>query len=988
MAAMSGDLFSLFKDAPDYEGQLVGQAVDAARPAVFSEPALPLPPAMAQALARRGIHRLYSHQAQALDRVREGAHVTVVTPTASGKTLSCLLPVLEGLRAHPQAKALFLYPIKALAQDQAGILNGWLEAVGPPPPAENAPAGSHWRAAIYDGDTSSYQRSKLKKDPPALLLSNPDMLHLGLLPFHSGWGKWLGQLQYVVVDEAHSYRGVFGAHVAMVLRRLRRLAHFYGGDPRFILLSATMAEPGPFAEALVGEATQVVEANGAPQGERQVGLWNPVASPYREASQIFTRLLDSGHKTIAFTKARKITELMTLWARQERPELKDRFAGYRAGYLPEQRRAIEQRLFGGDLDGVISTSALELGIDVGGLDACLLVGFPGTMISARQRMGRVGRGGQASLVLMVGLTDALDQYFMRHPQAFFGRPTERARVPVDNPVILAGHLACAAAELPLEAADARWFGPAFAPLAESLWRGARLRKGDAGTYHAVTGRPARDVNLRSSGDSYLIQAPSRRQDERGGPAYVSLGTLEVPRVYRDGHPGAIYLHQGAQWQVTRLDLDGKRVLVQEVEVEHYTEPRADDHIEIVRVEKRRDLGGVSWCWGQVRAREQVTGYVTKHVGTQKILSEHALDMPLHEYETKAAWWELPGAWRKDFAELGLDFAGAIHALEHAQIALLPVFALCDRWDLGGVSYWGQPQLDQPAIFIYDGHAGGAALAEQGWEIVGPWLDAVEDLLRDCPCEEGCPACIQSPKCGNGNKPLDKAGAKELVRRLKGRLLAPLPPPAGEGLDVGKLALPPPGGGGARRPSREEGGEGMDRPKDVVVFDLETQFLAAEVGGWDHSDAMKVSVAVLWSEREQVFRQYTEAQVPALIARLKSADLVVGFNHVKFDYGVLAGYPGGEGLAATTRNLDLLLAVTQTLGRRLKLESLAQSTLNVGKSADGLQAVAWWREGRLGDLLAYCQQDVAVTRDLWRFGKQYGYLLYEDKQGLMRLPATW
>jgi DEAD/DEAH box helicase domain-containing protein len=975
---MPQDLFDSLKADPLYDGQLVAQAVEPSRPARYAEPSAPLPPALDQALRARGIGRLYEHQARALDLARGGAHVTLVTPTASGKTLACLLPVLEGLLSDPQSKALFLYPIKALAQDQCGILNQWLGSVE---------GCQGQRADIYDGDTTPYRRSRIKKEPPALLLSNPDMLHLGLLPYHSGWGGWLRQLKYVVVDEAHSYRGVFGAHVAMVLRRLRRLARFYGGDPQFILLSATMAEPGGFAASLLGEETQVVEASGAPQGERHIGLWNPLASPYREASTLFGQLLQSGRKSIAFTKARKITELMTLWTQQDRPALRDKIAGYRAGYLPEQRRAIEQQLFSGALDGVITTSALELGIDVGGLDACLLVGFPGTMISARQRMGRVGRGGQPSVVLMVGLNDALDQYFMRHPEAFFGRPTERARVPVDNPVILANHLACAAAELPLEAGDARWFGPAFEALAEAQWRAGRLRKGAEGKYHAVTGRPTKDVNLRTCGESFLIQATSGKGKDAS--ATFNIGTLEVPRVYRDGHPGAIYLHQGAQWQVLKLDLEAKRVLVKEVEVEHYTEPRGEDHIEIVQVEKCRDLGGLRWCWGQVRAREQVTGYVTKHVNSQKVLSEHALEMPLHEYETKAAWWELPAAWRKEFAELGLDFAGSIHALEHAQIAMLPVFALCDRWDLGGVSYWSQPQLDVPAIFIYDGHAGGAALAEQGWDIVGPWLGAVEELLRDCPCEDGCPACIQSPKCGNGNKPLDKGGAKELVRRLKARLSqagdsgVTITPPLAM---APQSALPPktaPVPGTAHEESAK-----MDNPKDIVVFDLETQFLADEVGGWDNTAAMKVSVAVLWSVKEQAFRQYTEGQVPALIARLKQADLVVGFNHVKFDYGVLAGYPGGEGLAGQTRNLDLLLEVTKTLGRRLKLDSLAQATLKASKSADGLQAVAWWREGRLAELLAYCQQDVAVTRDLWEFGQKYGYLLYEDKQGLMRLPASW
>jgi DEAD/DEAH box helicase domain-containing protein len=374
-------------------------------------------------------------------------------------------------------------------------------------------------------------------------------------------------------------------------------------------------------------------------------------------------------------------------------------------------------------------------------------------------------------------------------------------------------------------------------------------------------------------------------------------------------------------------------------------------------------------------------------------------MPLHEYETRAAWWELPGGWRKEFAEAGFDFAGSIHALEHAQIALLPVFALCDRWDLGGVSYWSQPQLDQPAIFIYDGHAGGAALAEQGFGIVGPWLTAVEELLRSCPCTEGCPACIQSPKCGNGNKPLDKAGGLELVRRLRARLEhAPAFPDgpavpaeaAPRAWDAPSEAAPPPAVPPfppRPRTQPEAGRPAPASPQDILVFDLETQFLAAEVGGWDRASAMKVSVAVLWSVRENAFRQYIEAQVPDLLERLKRADLVVGFNHVKFDYGVLAGYAGGADLAASTRNLDLLEVVQKNLGRRLSLDSLAQSTLGKGKSADGLKAVAWWREGRLAELLDYCQQDVAVTRDLWEFGLKYGYLLYEEKRGLMRLPFT-
>ena len=489
---MPTSAFKDFVSRQDYDGQLVAEASQAAVAARFAVPLEPLSPTLVQALTAKGLSRLYSHQAQALDAARAGGHVTLVTPTASGKTLSGLLPVLESLIKDPTGHTLYLYPIKALAQDQHGILQAWLKDL------EKAGGPAGLKAGIYDGDTAPSARSRIKRQPPALLLSNPDMLHLGLLPYHSGWGGFFSRLRYVVVDEAHSYRGVFGAHVGMVLRRLRRMARFYGAEPQFILQSATIANPGGFAEKLIGAPATVIADNGAPQGRRHVGLWNPLASPYREATDLFGQFVAGGNKTIAFTKARKITELMSMWTNQEHPEWKERVSSYRAGYLPEQRRAIEQRLFKGELDGVIATSALELGIDVGGLDACVLVGFPGTMISTRQRMGRVGRAGQDSRVLMVGLNDAMDQYFMRHPEAFFGKATENALIPSENPVILAGHLASAAAELPLEPTDEAYFGPSYATHVQALWRQGKLRQGAEGKYHPALLRPSREVSMKNS----------------------------------------------------------------------------------------------------------------------------------------------------------------------------------------------------------------------------------------------------------------------------------------------------------------------------------------------------------------------------------------------------------------------------------------------------------------------------------------------------------
>jgi DEAD/DEAH box helicase domain-containing protein len=498
--------------------------------------------------------------------------------------------------------------------------------------------------------------------------------------------------------------------------------------------------------------------------------------------------------------------------------------------------------------------------------------------------------------------------------------------------------------------------------------------------------PQRHLNIRGTGDSYLIEARNSASGSR------VIGTLEVPRVFRDGHPGAIYLHQGAQWEVTELDQGFKRVRVREVEVDYYTEARGDDNIEILEVLKRVDLGQIEWCFGRVRASEQVTGYVTKQSSSQKVLSEHDLDMPMHAYESRASWWVLPTEWRKEFALMGLDFAGSIHALEHSMIALLPVFAICDRWDLGGVSYWSQPQLDKPAIFIYDGHAGGAALAEQGFDVVRDWLEAVEQMLKECPCEEGCPACVQSPKCGNGNKPLDKKGALELTRRLRARFTIQVSQKIESSLTPPLKAPEPPAPVplAAAKPQVQASTEfkSLDPDKaDIVSFDLETQFLADEVGGWDNKAAMKVSVAVTYSSREKKFRQYSEGQVPALIAQLKAADLVVGYNLINFDYAVLQAYSNDDFSKIPT--LDMLVEVTRALGHRLKLDSLASATLNSSKSADGLMAVKWWREGNLSDLLTYCQKDVEITRDLWEFGRKYGYLLYEDRsKGLLRVPVSW
>jgi len=956
------------------------------RGASFLEPEQALPDALLQGLKQRGLGKLYRHQALALDALDRGENVTVVTPTASGKSLTFILPTLKSLLKDPQAKALYLFPIKALAQDQLASIQDWLGSL-----EQAAPGLAEPQAAIYDGDTSAHFRAKLRAKPPAVLITNPDMLHLGLLPHHSGWAEFFKHLKLVVIDEAHSYRGIFGAHAAWVFRRLRRVAALYGAHPQFILLSATVANPEEFSQRLLGAPSTVVDSNGAPAAGRHFGLWQSEDSVYRDATELFGRLVNAGFKTIAFTKARKITELMARWAWEAWPDLKERTRAYRAGYLPEERRQIEQRLFSGELDGVIATSALELGIDVGGLDACILVGYPGTMISTWQRAGRVGRDGRESLVFMLPLQDAIDQYYVQHPEFFFTKAMEQALVPVQNKVIRAGHLAAAAEELPIEAGAAQeeaLLGPGLAEACQGLWKAGALSQSSQGIYHAQSRQAARRVSLRGAGDGFAIEALGK-----AGAKSRIIGSIEPPKVFRDCHPGAIYLHAGQQYRVRELDMAGHRVAVEEVEADHITEPRGRDEIEILSVAEALSLGqGVRWCRGTVRATEQVTGYVLKHLQTRAVMSEQALEgMPAHAYETEAAWWELPQAWRAEFAALGHDFSGAIHALEHSQIALLPLMVLCDRWDLGGVSYWSQPQLNLPAVFVYDGHPGGADLSARGHAMVKGWLAAVAVMLKDCPCESGCPACIQSPKCGNGNKPLDKAGALELAHRLIA-LLEKGGSVSQPGEFMPEAALPmaqavAPSLAPALLPAPAAAVAPAAGPK-VVVFDLETQFLAQEVGGWGNTAAMKVSVGVAWLEAEQRFLQVTEANIQQLVAALASADLVVGFNNKGFDNGVLQPYAPGLDLSSLP-TLDLLEQVKSVLGFRLSLDALSKATLGAKKGADGLQAVAWWRSGDLLPLLEYCQQDVALTRDLWRFGKEHGYLLYEDKQGnLMKVAASW
>lgn len=739
-----------------YDGQIVHRRSLPSRAARYALLEPPLPEVLRRRLAAIGITRLYTHQAAAVDAVRRGEHIAVITPTASGKTLCYNLPVLEHLVDDPAARALYLFPTKALAQDQ----RDGLEEFGLP----------DVRIATYDGDTPPGERRRIR-DGVHILLTNPDMLHMGVLPQHFRWAEFLRRLRFVVIDDMHIYRGVFGSNVANILRRLRRVCALHGSRPQFICASATIANPQEFAERLLGLRVTVIDEGGAPQGTREVVLWNPPyldearmarRSPYSEATWLFTSLVRRGVRTIAFTKARKITELVYRYAQtrltKEAPEVAGRISPYRAGYLPEDRRRIERRLFDGELVGVVSTSALELGIDVGGLDAALLVGYPGTIASTWQRAGRAGRGRHPSLAVLIALDDALDQYLMRHPDYLFSRPCEHAVIDPENPYILAGHLRCAAAEVALWEGDTQLFGPRALEVARVLEEHGDLIRRRERWYWAVPKRyPASEVEVRSaSGDIYrIIETTEGRL----------LGTVDAARAFEQVHPGAIYLHQGEAYAVRTLDLSEKAAYVVSSAGEYYTQPRVLTDVSILRLHRERPWGPTTARFGDVDVTSQVIGFVRKQLFTDTVLGTAPLDLPEQTLSTTALWFSIPSDLVGEVARQGGDLAGGIHAVEHAAIGLLPLFAMCDRWDIGGVSYPRHPQTGVPTIFIYDGHPGGVGITEKGFALLDDLMAATLDAIESCPCESGCPSCIQSPKCGNLNTPLDKAAAALLLRGL-------------------------------------------------------------------------------------------------------------------------------------------------------------------------------------------------------------------------------
>ncbi len=713
-----------------------------------------LHPELSEALDRMGASRLYSHQLEAYERVQAGENVVVATATASGKSLCYKIPAFQNALDRATRRAIFLYPTKALAQDQLGKINAFKLR------------GVH--AATYDGDTPHALRADIRRRVN-ILLTNPDMLNIGILPNHDAWADFLRKLRIVAVDEAHVLRGVFGSHVAAVLRRLRRVARLHGGDPQFVLTSATIANPQELAESLTGLPFALVDNDGASSGPRRVIFRNPPLldkekgerrSLLTEGALVFANLVSQGVRTIAFAKTRKAAELIYRYAADRLgPDGARRISPYRAGYTPRERREIEGRLFRGDLLGVVSTNALELGVDVGSLDAVVCCGYPGSVASIWQQWGRAGRGKDPALAVYIAGRDSLDQFLFENPPRVLGRRVEAARVTMENPYILGPHLLAAANEAPLDAEDEEYFGPAYRSVAKAMMEARALASSGGRLVYVGADNPARNLSLRSASSETVLIADSDGE---------LIGTAEATRAPSELHPGATYLHRGTAYEVEELDLAAHRAVARRVPNRYYTRPRVETDVEVVEeIETRELANGAALHWGRVRTTDSVTYFKKVRVADDREVGVYPLDLPDVRLDTQALWVTLPPLPREARPSFE-SFGGALHAGEHGMIGLLPLFAMCDRADIGGLSTPVHRQSGLPTVFVYDGYPGGVGISKRGY-------DAFESLARDtlgvivrCPCERGCPACIQSPKCGNWNEPLSKEGAVSFLRYLLGQ----------------------------------------------------------------------------------------------------------------------------------------------------------------------------------------------------------------------------
>ncbi|MCP3874328.1 MAG: DEAD/DEAH box helicase [Desulfobacteraceae bacterium] len=952
------------KNYKGFAGDIVCHKTISAQKAVFASAGFGLKNNLSPILKQLGIKRLFSHQKKAIAMICNGIHTVISTPTASGKSLIYNLPVIDELIENPNSHALYLFPLKALARDQLDTAQKLLSAAG-----LESSHSEQLTAAVYDGDITSYQKSKIRKSPPNILLSNPEMLHLAILAHHHLWEDFFGNLKYIVIDEVHTYRGVMGSNMAWVFRRLQRICHLYGSNPIFIFCSATIANPASLAKKLTGLDVSIVDDSGSPAGQKNVLLMRGLEGAAQTAIALIHSAVYRNLRTICYTQSRKITELIAIWASQRATGFSDKISAYRAGFLPEERRSIEKKLTKGELLAVVSTSALELGIDIGNLDICVLVGYPGTIMSTWQRAGRVGRDGKESALILIAHEDALDQYFINHPDVFFNMPPEKAIINPDNMVVLKQHLECAAAELSLDRfepfLDDKTIKKAISRLEYS---GKLLRSRQGDMWYAARKSPHRDVNLRGTGKSLPIFLEKTKQ---------SLGEIDKHRSYFETHEGAVYLHRGESYVITRFDYEKGGIEAKRKAVHYFTKARSSKSTTIIKQMDSCLVKGTRIGFGVLKITEQVTGFDRRLVSNQKSIGIVPLDLPKLEYETQGLWIEIPDYVRDTIESERMHFMGGIHALEHAAIGIMPLLVMTDRNDLGGISIPFHSQTGKAAVFIYDGAPGGLGLSEQAFKNSGELLERTFEVILSCKCETGCPSCVHSPKCGSGNRPIDKLSSLKILELIlagdKKETFYKINEPMADTISEDTLDFDPI----------------LYSKTDVRygVLDIETRRSAKEVGGWNKADKMGVSCAILYDSKSDTYREYLQEDIEPLCEDLQKFDLIIGFNIIRFDYKVLSGLSDFNFFCLPT--LDILMKVHERLGYRLSLDHLAQQTLDSKKSADGLMALKWWEQGKIDKIIDYCKQDVKVTRDLYLYGKKNQFIVFKNKSGnQVRIPVRW
>ena len=963
----------------------------------------PWPEPIKRILKRSNISQLYSHQAQAINYIRSGRHIVVATPTASGKSLIYNLPVIEQIIVNPDSRALYIFPLKALAQDQLRNFDQLVSCLENTKPEIN----------IYDGDTSSWFRKKIRNNPPNIILTNPDMLHLSILQFHEKWAAFLSSIEIVVVDEVHTLRGIMGSHIAQVFRRFLRICNYYGSNPIFIFCSATIANPEQLTEQLTGFKINSITKSGASKGRQHIIFLNPMESPSTVAILLLKAAIYRGLRTIVYCQSRKMTELIAMWAGSHSNDFAKKISAYRAGFLPEERREIEKKMSSGELLAVISTSALELGINIGNLDICILVGYPGTIISTWQRSGRVGRLGQDSALILIAGEDALDQYFMRNPEELINMSPEPAVINPYNTEIIEKHILCAANELPININENLMLNKEYYDCVKKMEEKGLLFKSYKGDeFYSGKKSPHKDINIRGIGEQYTITST---QDKK------IKGDIDGFRAFKETHPGALYLHMGQSYIVRDLVIPEKNVLVTPYKTKYYTRVRAEKSTEILEIYSKKQVWGTYIFSGRLRVTEQVNGYEKWAINARKKLSYISLDLPPLIFETDGIWILIPNNIQKKCINNYLHFMGGIHAIEHASIAIFPLLVLSDRNDLGGISIPIHDQTLLATVFIYDAVPGGAGISLQAFKKANELIDYTLNLIKKCNCESGCPSCVHSPKCGAGNRPIDKDCASFILEEIKSnKSLEPeLRYLTNDNLNRNKENTSSNSSDNINIINNKENtyskslnsnikieiasnekkniiniNEDDENLKQAVckdyhygVFDIETQRSAQEVGGWAKADRMGISCVVLYDSLKDKYIEFLEDQISNFMNHLTKLELVIGFNIKKFDYKVLSGYSNYNFNKLQT--LDILEHVYNRLNYRLSLNHLGHATLGTKKTADGLKAIQWWKQGRIKEIVEYCKIDVKITKDIYSYGKKNGFILFNNKAGnKVRLPVNW